>query len=63
MIKDGSFLVTATLGRNIILSSGASHPLDLRGPYDVINLYVEKERKKFQTNFLKKIIALSYREP
>jgi ribonuclease P/MRP protein subunit RPP1 len=38
IIKDGNFLVTSTLGRNIILSSGANTPLDLRGPYDVINL-------------------------
>jgi ribonuclease P/MRP protein subunit RPP1 len=38
IIKDGNFLVTSTLGRNIILSSGANMPLDLRGPYDVINL-------------------------
>jgi len=28
-----------TKGKNVILSSDASTPLDIRSPYDVMNLY------------------------
>lgn len=31
-------LVNLTKGKNLIISSGAEKPIDLRGPYDVINL-------------------------
>lgn len=31
-------MVVFTKGKNIIVSSGAEHELDLRGPYDIVNL-------------------------
>mmetsp|Transcript_28527 Transcript_28527/g.90917 ORF Transcript_28527/g.90917 Transcript_28527/m.90917 type:complete len:131 (-) Transcript_28527:98-490(-) len=31
-------LSTATRGRGVIISSGARSPMELRGPYDVLNL-------------------------
>lgn len=39
MISNSMNLVRATKGRNIILTSEARRVLDLRGPYDVMNLY------------------------
>ncbi|KAJ3380490.1 hypothetical protein HDU92_005955 [Lobulomyces angularis] len=38
MIGNSASLIRATRGKNIIVSSGASNPIYLRGPYDVINL-------------------------
>jgi len=32
-------LVRVTKGRNLLISSGALKALELRGPYDVANLY------------------------
>lgn len=37
-ISNARRIVDATKGKNIIISSGASDPLLLRGPYDLINL-------------------------
>ncbi len=31
-------LLRTTRGRNLIFTSEAHHPLDLRSPYDIINL-------------------------
>lgn len=39
MITNALNLVRATKGRNIILTSAAQKALDLRGPYDITNLY------------------------
>jgi len=38
VIRNASELVAATRGRNIIISSEAQHALELRGPYDVMNM-------------------------
>lgn len=38
LIKDAQFLISRTGGKNLILSSEGQSPIDLRGPYDVINL-------------------------
>uniref|UniRef100_A0A6B2LCT3 Uncharacterized protein n=1 Tax=Arcella intermedia TaxID=1963864 RepID=A0A6B2LCT3_9EUKA len=37
-LRNALHLVRISRGKNIILSSGAKDPLDLRGPYDVSNL-------------------------
>ena len=38
LISNALELVRATRGRNIVLSSGAADPMDIRGPHDVANL-------------------------
>ncbi|RKP14090.1 RNase P subunit p30, partial [Piptocephalis cylindrospora] len=38
LISNAQGLVRASRGRNILISSGASHALSLRGPSDVMNL-------------------------
>ena len=38
IISTSKDLVQLTRGKNIIISSGAEKPIDLRGPYDIINL-------------------------
>ncbi|KAH9492719.1 Ribonuclease P protein subunit p30 [Bulinus truncatus] len=38
VISNALSLVKAICGKNIIISSGAEQPIDLRSPYDVINL-------------------------
>ena len=38
LITNAAALVRITKGKNIILSSDAKNAMELRGPYDVINL-------------------------
>eukprot|EP00123_Amoebidium_parasiticum_P011525 comp20763_c0_seq1/m.27231 comp20763_c0_seq1/g.27231 ORF comp20763_c0_seq1/g.27231 comp20763_c0_seq1/m.27231 type:complete len:280 (-) comp20763_c0_seq1:272-1111(-) len=40
LISNAQHIIRATQGRNIIISSQAAKALDLRGPYDIINLAV-----------------------
>lgn len=50
-IKRRNIISTAHLfhmyakSRQILISSGATHPIHLRGPYDVMNLYVQHLKK------------------
>jgi len=37
-ITNATQLIKSTRGMNIIISSGAKHAMELRGPYDVMNL-------------------------
>ncbi|XP_061611123.1 ribonuclease P protein subunit p30 isoform X3 [Phyllopteryx taeniolatus] len=38
-IANAASLMQACKGKNVLLSSAAAKPLELRGPYDIINLY------------------------
>jgi len=39
VITSAMSLIRATRGKNIIISSNALYAMELRGPYDIINLY------------------------
>jgi ribonuclease P/MRP protein subunit RPP1 len=41
LISNAMSLVKVTKGQNIIISSGAHAAMEMRGPYDVINLYAQ----------------------
>ena len=40
LISNAQQLLRLTRGRNVVLSSGAERPMELRGPHDVANLCV-----------------------